>query len=87
MFYLYQRYPNEKDHANTWLAQALVGTTWISAARICEILTTLNQRLVTPKRAGARGSSLLIAPEINSLGWYHAVICTKFGVETTYFRQ
>ena len=42
--------PGEKDHANTRLVRALVGTTWISAD-IREILTV--QRPVTPKRAGA----------------------------------
>ena len=28
-----------------------------------------------------------ITPEINGLGRYRAVICTKFGVKTIYFRQ
>ena len=47
--------PGEKDRANTQLARALVGTTWISAD-IREILTV--QRPVTPKHAGASGSKL-----------------------------
>jgi hypothetical protein len=29
----------------------------------------------------------LIAPEINGLGWYRAVLRAKFGVKTVYFRQ
>ena len=48
-------YPDEKDHANTRLARALVSTTRISA-EIREILTA--QRPVTPKRAGASGSKI-----------------------------
>ena len=117
--------PGEKDHANTRLVRALVGTTRISA-NIREILTV--QRWVTPKRAGASGSrinndgvSILkqaysrrysgslklssrrfkrtqnrsapfltlfsIAPEINGLGRYRAVIRAKFGIKTVYFRQ
>ena len=47
--------PGEKDHANTWLVQALVGTTRISAD-IREILIV--QRPITPKRAGASGSRI-----------------------------
>ena len=48
-------YPGEKDHANTRLVRALVGTTRISAD-ICEILIV--QRPITPKRAGASGSRI-----------------------------
>ena len=118
-------YPGEKDHANTRLVQALVGTIRISAD-IREILTV--QRPVTPKRAGASGSRInddgvstlkqacsrrylgslnlssrrferaqnrsapfltlfSIAPEINGLGRYRAVIRAKIGIKTAYFRQ
>ena len=42
----------EKDRANTQLARALVGTTWISA----EIRTV--QRPVTPKRVSASDSKI-----------------------------
>ena len=48
-------FPGEKDHANTRLVRALVGTTRISAD-ICEILIV--QRPITPKRAGASGSRI-----------------------------
>ena len=117
--------PGEKDHANTRLVRALVGTTQISAD-IREILTV--QCPVTPKRTGASGSRMndngvstlkqacsrrysgllkltsrrferaqnqsapfltlfSIAPEINGLGRYRAVIREKFGIKTAYFRQ
>ena len=117
--------PGEKDHANTLLVRALVGTTRISAD-IHEILTVLHP--VTPKCVGASGSrnnddgvSMLkqacsrwysgslklssrsferaqnrsapfltlfsIAPEINGLGRYRAVIHVKLGIKNTYFRQ
>ena len=52
---MYMQIPGEKDHADTRLVQALVGTTRISAD-IHEILTV--QRPVTPKRAGASGSRI-----------------------------
>ena len=116
--------PGEKDHTNTRLVRALVGTSRISAD-IRKILTV--QRPVTPKRAGASGSRIndkgvstlkqacsgrysgssklssrrferaqnrsapfltlfSIAPEINGLGRYHAVIRVKIGIKTAYFR-
>ena len=118
-------HPGEKDHANTRLVQALVGTTRISAD-IREILTV--QRPITPKCVGASGSRInddgvstlkqacsrrysgllklssrrferahnrsapfltlfSIAPEINGLGRYRAIIRAKFCIKTTHFRQ
>ena len=112
--------PGEKDRANTRLARALVGTMRISA-EIRE--TSIVQRPVTPKRAGASGSKInddgvstfkqacsgrysgslklssrrferaqnrsaplltlfSIAPEVNGLLRYRAVIRVKFGGKT-----
>ena len=51
------QYLGEKDCANTWLVRALVSTTRISTD-IHEILTVLNQHLVTPKCVGASISKI-----------------------------
>ena len=45
-------HPGKKDHANTQLVRALVGTMWISM----DILIV--QRPVMPKRAGTSGSKI-----------------------------